>query len=258
MKSNNWGIYIFWGAILLIVVGLILWLVLPKNSAGDVQQNIFKTQEVYSQTIKQEKNISDFTQQIISYSSSNLSGENVNELQYNNALIEISLGAESFLAEAVTFVDAKGNYGKLVNNQRKAYTEVEKSVTDVCEYIKNTIEPFLSAGTASVDVAKDYVSTYLEKFEILTKNITNFYAITADIAYNFAERGMVVNDLTCTAFKFGLDKANELANLEEINLGAMEQLNTKFVEFFNHSFYEKYFYGTTPESVKLEIEAIGG
>lgn len=257
-KGSNAGIYWFWGLVLAIIVIVLVIIFIPKTPSDASLTNISKTTEAYENTISTsptQTTIDTYVEDILNWDKVNQSNKDC--LEYNNSILEMYFQSNSFLKKALLFVDNNKNYAPLVQKQNEYVAKIQENISTLQNYCKTTIKSFINNPDCDSSIVNNnIVKKFNEQYYELVSNFANYYVISAEIVQKCSVRCFEINELTITT---NSELASALQRLlTNVNNSELADAQQYANEFYTDTYYLEYYTGTNPETLKTELQNLGG
>lgn len=189
-KESNKNIYIFWGAIALIVVIVFLVIFLPRTNTTRTYNNMLQISEVIKKQDTHNKDITYYANQFL------LSPLEDSKKDQARALLHLQLSMEystSYALTALQFVGKNQNFNKLYNAQISAFNSSQNELSVVLNYCQNNVyQWFENPETQKNDIFKQTFNAFLQKYQTAIQQLADFYVATSELLTLNATQGIEI------------------------------------------------------------------
>lgn len=242
MESSNKGIYIFWGLILLVVVGVVLFFVIPRTDYALAYKSYASVSNNTHEEITEDKTYYDYINSAKSKFGA-IAGveEGINTLTSLAVIQDTFALAEDYTKTSLTFVNKNGKYMNAAKTLDKAGKSLNKKINNFQEYCTDILASALAQNHLPTSEINFTVSGLNQRYTELLAAYVGYYEKAAALIENHAIKNMENNPTVINAHKaIILDIKTELAK-DDISMSAVSSIHATATSVYSSIYYITHF-----------------
>ena len=218
MESNNKGIYIFWGLILVVVVAVVLFFVIPRTDYALAYKSYASVTSNTNQEISEEKTYLSFVEDAKGKFGAVSGVSGIANLTMLTTIQSTFALAEDYSRTSLMFVEKTDKYLSAAKTLNKAGKGLNKDINEFQEYCTTILQNALNQPSLPTSEINHVINGLNQRYTELLKSYADYYEKVAVVIDNHSIKNIENNPTVINAHK------NIIINIKtELNKQNMSQ-----------------------------------